>query len=291
MQLVRWNTELDSFEPGHWFHGRIYEKRCDLSPDGELLIYFAQQLNRRNLQNKEYTYAWTAVSRPPYLTALALWPKGDCWHGGGLFETNGRVWLNHRPEVAVPHRDHQPRGLRVIPNPHACGEDAPIFERRLQRDGWESRQECQVRLVNSHLRAQLEAVALSGRATAEAMARLLRRGQARLTLNSGYVTDRPSVREKRNPKQPISLVMTAALIGFAEFYDFGLNEAGTRRIVPLQDVEWADWDHRGRLVYASEGKLFAAGVSDLNPLCPRELIDLNAATPEPKEAPAWAQSW
>ena len=28
---------------------------------------------------------WTAISRPPWFTALAVWPKGDSWGGGGLF--------------------------------------------------------------------------------------------------------------------------------------------------------------------------------------------------------------
>src|ERR1041384_8508875 len=39
--LIRWNTETDTFEHGQWLRGRIYERRCDLSPDGGLLLYFA----------------------------------------------------------------------------------------------------------------------------------------------------------------------------------------------------------------------------------------------------------
>src|SRR5689334_23259019 len=70
VQLISWNTEKDTFEPGQWFKGRIYERRCDLSPNGDLLIYFAAK-------HKEPLYSWSAVSRPPYLTALALWRKGD----------------------------------------------------------------------------------------------------------------------------------------------------------------------------------------------------------------------
>ncbi len=34
VQLIKWNTKTDTFEAGQWFHGRIYERRCDLSPDG-----------------------------------------------------------------------------------------------------------------------------------------------------------------------------------------------------------------------------------------------------------------
>jgi hypothetical protein len=124
VQLIKWDTNTDTFEPGQWFNGRIYERRSDLSPDGSLLIYFAQKITARSIEEREYTYAWTAISRPPFLTALALWPKGDCWHGGGLFEDGKTVLLNHKPQVAKPHEKHKPRGLRVIPNPNAHGEDA-----------------------------------------------------------------------------------------------------------------------------------------------------------------------
>ena len=116
---------------GQWFHGRIYERRCDLSPDGSLLICFASKFSGRTLRDDEYTYAWTAISRPPWLTALALWPKGDCWHGGGLFKTGREVWLDHHPARATPHPQHQPKGLRILPNEQAHGEDAPVYWRRL----------------------------------------------------------------------------------------------------------------------------------------------------------------
>ena len=95
VQIVLWDTASDTFSPGQWFHGRIYEKRCDLSPDGTFMIYFARKINGRTIFDAEYTYAWTAISRPPYLTALALWPKGDCWDGGGLSGSRAHARSNH----------------------------------------------------------------------------------------------------------------------------------------------------------------------------------------------------
>lgn len=103
-----------------------YFKRSDLSPDGSLLIYFAQKIIGRSKKDTEYTYAWTANSRPPFLTALALWPKGDCWHGGGSLKNSRIVLLNHKPNVARAHPKHKPHRLLAIPNPAACGEDDPI---------------------------------------------------------------------------------------------------------------------------------------------------------------------
>jgi hypothetical protein len=136
VQIIKWDTQRDVFEEGQSFHGHIYVGRSDLSPDGSLLIHFASKFNKKSVSDREYTYAWTAVSKPPFLTALALWPKGDCWHGGGLFTTSRDVFLNHRPDVAEPHPKHLPQGIRVVSNPNAAGEDDGVLIPRLERDGW-----------------------------------------------------------------------------------------------------------------------------------------------------------
>ena len=62
VMLIKWNTRNDSFDFGQWFKGRIYERRCDVSPNGELLIYFAAK-------QKPPLYSWTAISKPPFFTA------------------------------------------------------------------------------------------------------------------------------------------------------------------------------------------------------------------------------
>src|SRR5215469_609509 len=43
VQLILWHTDTDTFEEGQWFHGRIYEARSDLSPDGTLFLYLARK--------------------------------------------------------------------------------------------------------------------------------------------------------------------------------------------------------------------------------------------------------
>lgn len=82
-------------EHGAWFKGRIYEDKCDLSPDGKLFVYFALKgsYNEHGLPN-----TWTALSRPPWLKALALWPHGDTYFGGGRFTANRELAL--RPTCA-----------------------------------------------------------------------------------------------------------------------------------------------------------------------------------------------
>jgi hypothetical protein len=99
----------DTFQCGQWLKGRVYERRCDPSPNGELLLYFAANYG------KPYR-SWSAISRPPFLTALALWPKGDGWGGGGHFLSENRIELNHRTsEMELASGFSIPKSLRVRP--------------------------------------------------------------------------------------------------------------------------------------------------------------------------------
>ena len=130
--LIRWNLDEDTFEFGQWFKGRIYELRCDLSPDGEMLMYFAANW-------KKPYQSWSAISRPPYLTALALWPKGNAWGGGGHFMKSDQVALNHREyEMSLAEGFSVPKWLTIgqLGEHSGGGEDHPIWPVRLQRDGW-----------------------------------------------------------------------------------------------------------------------------------------------------------
>ena len=85
VQLVAWDTDTDEFTAGQWFKGRIHEDRCDLSPDGRYFVYFAAKHRWVHVEDVKET--WTAISRPPYFTALAIWFFGGTWHGGGVFES------------------------------------------------------------------------------------------------------------------------------------------------------------------------------------------------------------
>lgn len=105
--LVLWQMQSDTFTPGAWFRGRIYEEKCDLSPDGELFVYAVHQGRRLRT---DYTDSWTAVSRPPWLHALALWPMGTTYGGGGRFVDRRRLVLRG---VSAPHPEHLPNGLQI----------------------------------------------------------------------------------------------------------------------------------------------------------------------------------
>jgi len=108
-QVIRWDTATDTFTDGAWFKGRIYAERCDLSPDGALLLSFCHG----GASRPGYTDAWTAVSRPPWLHALSLWPWGTTYGGGGRFVGERAVILRAGPPGFPPHPDHLPDGLSV----------------------------------------------------------------------------------------------------------------------------------------------------------------------------------
>lgn len=130
---VLWNRKRNTFELGQWLRGRIYERRSDLSPDGKHFIYFA--MNGR--WESETKGSWSAISRVPYLKAISLFIKGDCWHGGGLFLSDKEFWLNdghgHTP---IQETRALRRNLNGHPKDYFGGECLTIYYNRLQRDGW-----------------------------------------------------------------------------------------------------------------------------------------------------------
>jgi hypothetical protein len=130
---VLWNRQRDTFKLGQWLRGRIYERRCDLSPDGRHFIYFA--MNGR--WESEARGAWTAISRVPYLKAISLFAKGDCWHGGGLFLSDREFWLNDDyGHVELRHSNALRRNVDAYSPMHFGGECLTVYYNRLQRDGW-----------------------------------------------------------------------------------------------------------------------------------------------------------
>lgn len=256
-QLIKWDTKTDNFEYGPWFKGRIYEKRCDLSPDDKFLIYFASKFNQKTVSDSEYTYAWSATSKPPWLTALALWPKGDCWHGEGLFSNNKSVMLNHRPHAAANHPKHAPpRWLKIQSNPDASGEDDPLYSNRLTRDGWKIRQDWHI----EH------------------------------TQRDGYITHQPEVRIFRNPKNPLVLVMNRHLAKYTYYETYEIENLTTGITIKLE-AEYARWDQRGRLAITHEGKLQLGFIGENSELLIKEIANFNENKPEEVISPSWAKKW
>ena len=71
------------FRVGSRFNGRFYPGRCGLSPSGENFVYFVMGGHQPDV--KEQYYCWTAICRPPQISAEFLIPHDDTWSGGGAF--------------------------------------------------------------------------------------------------------------------------------------------------------------------------------------------------------------
>ena len=134
MLLLTWDLKTDTVTPGQWLKGRTYPRRADLTPDGRHLIYFAMN----GYWEGPMAGSWTAISRPPYWTALHIYPWGHCWDGGGLFLDNRRYWLNG---TGTGSRALMTCGLATVDTPPpdlmpGMGECPKIYIPRLIRDGW-----------------------------------------------------------------------------------------------------------------------------------------------------------
>lgn len=143
-----WDRDTDRFELGQWLKGRIYEKRADLSPDGKYLIYFAMN----GKLGSETRGSWTAISKAPWLKAIELYGKGDCWEGGGLFLSNSSFWLNDRyfmPDNILIQSMEVARNDSYAPEGEFGAEDTGVYYRRLIRDGWTLVSSREVRNWNS----------------------------------------------------------------------------------------------------------------------------------------------
>jgi hypothetical protein len=154
VEVIKWNTSSDQFEYGPWFHGRIYGERCGLSPNGSLFVYFAMKFGRVDTV-QGYAKTYTAVSRPPYLAALAMWPQGDTWGGGGRFINDNTLRLAygsqgtshpgvadteiHMAPMPKTHLRHRCRGLRIQTDLNYYEPDAG-FKVKSGKDGnWSGR--------------------------------------------------------------------------------------------------------------------------------------------------------
>jgi hypothetical protein len=286
VQLIKWNTDSDTFEPGQWFHGRIRETRSDLSPSGDKLIYAAYSY-RKSRHDPHIGYAWTTISRPPYLTAIALWPTMSAACGGGQFDTEDsvRIWY--------PFDDLEAHSRFPVPDNFnwtqqwlgSCTDEAEQGA-RMDRDGW--------RLLQSwngeYIASALEEAALKRIRSGQPFDLEEARELGRLPGRSRFVTHADEVRERSSPGGEPALVMRWAIAGFRDKTRFSVKYASPPAEHPLDRVTWADWDQSGRLVMVADGKLFAGEIGP-HGVDRRELADFNRNKFEAIEAPDWAKQW
>jgi hypothetical protein len=260
VQLILWHTDSDTFAEGQWFYGRIYEWGCDLSPDGRHFLYLARKTETPERRASTTTHKWTALSHPPYFTALALWPHGDDWEGGGVFRSDRSLWLNYDRRKL---KKRLYKDISIVAGSHPQG-----FRARSLRDGWEIAQE--------------------GKFSSER----LPDGVPGPALRIRAITHQPVIWRKYRPDRQYCLVEESyreADFTFTKL-TYLVDEATGRQDV-IDETTWSDWDQQGRLVLARAGKLFVSLNTDVHPLSMHEIADFNNNRPTPLIAPYKARRW
>ena len=216
-------------------------------------------------QPKESGETWTAISKLPYWTALALWEKENNAEGGGVFLNNRSVYVRQETQrskaVDVDNafaRRFQlerfaPKHLFQYGNSECLG----IYFPRLVRDGWRN---------ESHEK-------------------------------KGADTE-VHVWTRTSPKQPGHVLVKTAVAsterrdaGLGAYFDqHDLRSVEDRAALGLDRCGWADWDGNGDLLFTRDGSLFRATWA-ANAYQPKLVCDLRPNRFQPIAAPPWARRW
>lgn len=253
-QVNRWDPEAGTFERGSWIHANLYPQRCDLSPDGQWFSYFT--LRQKSSWAAGPTYI--AISRLPWLTALAAWGTCGTWTCGLHFVERRRTWEVGPPAEGdiEPLRQRYGFGLELTRPPGFAVErrrgwsetaDSPPYD--AANDPWDIRRV--PRLTMEKPRPGLEP-------------------STRLTVAgwfAAYRSGQPSWSEVR----------------------YAIETGEPRR--PLDGVQWADWDRAGRLLVATTSGRLEVREPPFDETRIAWAIDLGKDRPEPSEPPSIARRW
>ena len=245
----RWDVAADSYEAGSWFHGRLFPQKCDLSPDGRWLAYSAM----KQWAGWPAGEIYEAISRLPWLTALAAWEAGTTYTRGIHFDGDVGACQAGDADVGDPSPALRRYGIKLY------GRNQFAVERRR---GWRESPDTQDRATGGHWDEQrkVEMVKVQPGIGPDMT----------LHVTGGYA----GFRELPSYYDP------------AEYF----LEAGGE-IQVLDDVQWADWDALGRLLAATKLGHLQIRVYDRFDHGVVFEEDLAAMAPDPQPPPEWAAEW
>lgn len=264
VQMIKWHTDTDTFEAGQWIRARVYETSSHLSPNGEFII-----CDIRNDRNRIEGIGgkWTAVSKPPYFAALAVW---TAYSLGAYFvdDITLRIYTDSKWLRVLS----QPTEIRIIPDDEAQGFNE-INTEVTTAATWQEIQRGED--VTDRLKDNLDLYERLDWAKGD-----------------GWLTkyDPSSIIRRQVGTYAIEQHFYGHRFKSGRIYKYGLVTVSNNLIYELKGANWADFDQQGRLVLARDGKLFSAALQH-GEMVYTELADFNANKPEPVEAPDWAQRW
>jgi len=245
-QVLRWDIPERRVERGAWLHGTLYPRRCDVSPDGTLLCYFA--LTSRPPPWDTYI----AVSKVPWLTALAAWRIGSTWTPPCQFHPDGALGIGIAEDDPPDHGTLPLARRPLTPYPPAQTSAFALGDVANElRRGWE--------LDESEPNAVL-AIRRPSPADPSVTLVMAHAGHS----STGH-----------------------AIAGVQARYR--LEQAGG--VVSLDDVTWADWDCDRRLMTATLTGTLQLREPDGAGGRIVWAEDLTPDAPDPAPPPEWATRW
>lgn len=121
--VMRWNTETDEIEHGSWFRGKLYPLRCDVSFDGNWMVYLAMGAGGNT---------WNGLCRLPWLKTVCESDNTGAWNGGGYWANRTTLLTNSWSKIQ---REEKPP-FKLSPMSTEYGEDEGVLYPRMERDGW-----------------------------------------------------------------------------------------------------------------------------------------------------------
>jgi hypothetical protein len=244
----RWDVARGVYEPGAWIRANLYPQRCDLSPDGRWLCYFTLKGPAKWKAGPTYI----ALSRLPWLTALAAWGTCGTWTRGAHFVERQRTWEVGEPTEGDATPCRKKFGLALTrPATFAVERrrgwiETPDTPPRQAGDTWDERRADAVRMEKPRPKS----------------------AGTRLRVRGYFAAFRG---------------------GRSKDVTYELVEDG--RVSALGDAQWADWDAEGRLLIATQdGRLQIRETSPRGFRVVAQ-ADAGALTPKPTAPPAEAHHW
>jgi hypothetical protein len=251
--LGTWDIGRSVYEPGAWIRGNLYPQRCDLSPDGRWFCYFTLKGSATWKAGRTYV----AISRLPWLTALAAWRTCGTWTRGLHFVEDKENWPVGAPDEGDVAPCRKKFGLAVTrPATFAVERrrgwtETPDSPPRRPDDMWDERRADDVRMEKARPKSD---------------------GGTRLTAQGYFAAFRSD------------------LPGWTREIRYEIVEAG--RVLRLDDVQWADWDAEGRLLIATaDGRLQVRDYTREGLSVRADVADLRVLTPSPSPPPKEAHRW
>jgi len=247
-RLGLWDLTGGGYDGGAWFRGTLFPQRCDLSPGGRWFCYFAF----KNDSNWPAGSTYNALSRPPWLNALAAWQEHGTWSRGFHFVTEPGVWEVGAPTVGEAHV----RGVVGL------RQTAPAQFATERRRGWRESASTPPRDLEDVWDERRDVVMEKPAPGGD--------GSTALTVTGKFEAFRGL--PDTWPPNPAA---------------YQLHRRKTRSVV--EGAQWADWTPDGKLAVVTQGGALQIRNGMGNQIL-HEFV-LRDVQPQPTPAPDWAGEW